>query len=113
MGFFRSTWLQRILIFLILALLNARGFGFVAKQDELNNKAAINIIYDTPCLVQIKYSVEKLKIVCFFDIFNILDAINFKVTISRNYILETASSAVSFDPLTCLKRGPPRSMTLF
>ena len=112
MRFFRSTWLQRILIFLFLALLNTTGFGFVAKQGELKNETVIHVIYDTPCLVKVNSPPEKLETRYVFYIIDSLVEANFKTTFSLNYILETATNAVSFDLLTCLKRGPPRSMTL-
>jgi hypothetical protein len=112
MRFFRSKWLQRILIFLFLILLNASGFSFVAKDGQWKNETFLHVLYHRPCLSKINSSTEKFQIRYVFDLFNIYVETEFKKTISRNYIIEKASDPVSFDLLTYLKRGPPQSIIL-
>jgi hypothetical protein len=112
MRFFRSTWLQKILIFFFLALLNATGFGFVAKQGELKNETFIHVVYHTPCFAKANSSSAKFQLRYAFDIIDLLVELDFKKTISHTYIFETASNPVFFDCLAYFKRGPPRSMTL-
>lgn len=112
MRFFRTAWLQRILIVFFLILLNATSFSFVTKQVQWQNETLIHVIYHTPSFAKVNSSPAKFQIRYAFDIVGLLVELGFKKSISHTFILETGSDPVSFDCLTYFKRGPPRSMTL-
>ena len=109
MRFFRSTWLQRILLFLLLVLLNARPFDYIEQQGDGKDEL---VIHSPRSLAELSVTFQKLQIKYGFDV--VLVSV---VTISKKIISENYLPGISFDPLsadllTCLSRGPPRLIAI-
>jgi hypothetical protein len=109
MIFFRSTWLQRILLFPLLVLFSAGPFGFIEQprdgKDEL-------VIHATQVLAILSSPVQQLQIKYGLDTAYVSTVTIFTKIISKEYI-----PGMSFDPistylLTNPNRGPPRLITI-
>jgi len=109
MKFFRSKWLQRILLFLFLILLNASSFDFIEKQGDRKD----DFIIQAPHL-QAKFdsTFQKLQIKYGFDVVQVSVVTIFKKIISQDYIPGTSFDPLSADILTCLSRSPPHRTTM-
>jgi hypothetical protein len=105
MRFFRSTWLQKILLPLLLVLLNAGAFGFIERQGERKDEL---VIRTTQFFAKLSAPLRQLQIKYGFDVVNVSAARIFKKTISDDYIPGTSCNPVSADLPTYLCRGPPR-----
>ena len=109
MRFFRSIWLQRILLFLLLALLSAGPFGYIERQrggkDEL-------VIHAPRILAELSARLEKPQIKYGFDVIRVSAVTILTKIISEDYIPGTSHDPLSTDFLTYPDRGPPRLMTI-
>lgn len=109
MRFFRSTWLQRILLFLCLFLLSAGSFGFIEQpgggKDEL-------VIHAAQFLAKLSSPLQQLQIKYAFDVVHVSVVTIFKNIISGDYIPGTSFDPLSVDLLTYPSRGPPRLITI-
>ena len=109
MRFFRSKWLQRIFLFLLLVLLNANPFDFVEQlgdgKDEL-------VIHGTQFLAQLSSLFQQPKIKYGFDVIQVSVVPVFKKTISEEYIPGTSFDPLSADFFTYPDRGPPRLIAI-
>jgi len=109
MRFFRSIWLQRILPFLLLALLSASPFGFIAQPE--NGKSEL-IIHSPHFLAELCGSLQKIQINYGLDIVHVSAVTLYTKIISESYIPGTSFNPVSEDLLTNHSRGPPRLITI-
>lgn len=104
MRFFRSIWLQRILFFLLLILLNANSFDFVEQpgngKDEL-------VLHDTQFLSKLSSLLQQPKIKYGFDVIQVSVLPVFKKIISEEYIPGTSFDPLSADFFTYPDRAPP------
>lgn len=109
MKFFRSKWLQRILLFLFLILLNASPFDFTEKQGDKKD----DFIIQTPHLpAKLDSTFQKIQIKYGFDVLQVSVVTLFKKIISQDYIPGTSFDPLSAEILTCLSRSPPYLMTM-
>lgn len=109
MRFFRSTWLQRVLPFLLLVLLNAGPFGFIQQQGDGKDEF---VIHATQFLAKLSSLLQQPQIKYGFDVVHVSVVTIFKKIISDDYIPGTSFDPLSVDLLTYLSRGPPRLITL-
>ena len=109
MRFFRSPWLQRILPFLLLVLLSAGPFGFIAPQGE--GKVEL-VIHSPHFLAELCGSLQKIQINYGLDIVHVSAVTLYTKIISESYIPGTSFNPVSEDLLTNTSRGPPRLITI-
>ena len=109
MRFFRSTWLKRILTFLLLVLLNAGPFGFLEQQW---NKQDDFVIHAATFLDKLSSSNRQIQIKYGFDAVHISVVPIFRKIISVDYIPGTSFDPLSADLLTYSSRGPPRLITI-
>ncbi len=109
MRFFRSIWLQRILLFLWLFLLSAGPFDFIEEQgggkDDL-------VIHATQFLAKLSSPLQQVQIKYGFDVVHVSVVTIFKKIISDDYIPGTSIDPLSVDLLTYPARGPPRLITI-
>ena len=109
MRFFRSTWLQKILLPLLLVLLNAGTFDFIERQGEGKDEL---VIRTTQFFAKLSSPLRQLQIRYGFDVVNVSAVRIFKKNISHDYIPGTSCHPVSADLPTYLCRGPPRLTVL-
>jgi hypothetical protein len=109
MRFLRSTWLQRILLFLLLVLLNAGPFGFIEQQGDRKDEF---ILHATQFLTKLSSSLRQLQIKFGFDVVHVSVAPIFKKIISDNSIQLTSFDPLSADLLTYPDRGPPHLINI-
>ncbi len=109
MRFFRSRWLQRILPFLLLVLLNASSFGFIVQQGEVKHDF---VIHSPQFLPELCGSLQKIQINYGLDATHVSTITLFTKIVSENYIPGTSFNPVSEDLLTNPDRGPPRLITI-
>jgi hypothetical protein len=109
MRFFRSTWLQRILPFLLLVLLSVGPFGFIEPQGEGKEEL---VIHSPHFLAELCGSLQKIQINYGLDADHISRVPFFTKIISENYVHGTSFDPVSTDLLTDPSRGPPRLITI-
>ena len=109
MRFFRSTWIQRILLFLLLVLLNAGPFGFIEQQGDGKDEL---VIHAAQFLDRLNSSLQQPKIKYGFDVVQVSEVTIFKKNISGDYIPGTSFDPLSADFLTYPDRGPPRLIAI-
>jgi hypothetical protein len=109
MRFFRSTWLQRILLFLLPVLLSAGPFGFIAQEGDGKDEF---IIHANQFLPGVSSLLKQPEIKYGFDVLHVSAVTISKKIISADYISEISFDPLSIDLITCLSRGPPRIITL-
>ena len=109
MRFVRSPWLQRMLPFLLLVLLSAGPFGFIAPQGE--GKVEL-VIHSPHFLAELCGSLQKIQINYGLDIVHVSAVTLYTKIISESYIPGTSFNPVSEDLLTNPSRGPPRLITI-
>lgn len=109
MRFFRSAWLQRILLFLLLVLLNAGPFGFIVPQGEGKEEL---VIHSPHFLVELCGSLQKIQINYGLDIVHVSAVTLYTKIISESYIPGTFFKPVFEGLLTNPSRGPPRLITI-
>jgi hypothetical protein len=109
MRFFRSTWLQRILLFLLLVLLNAGPFGFIQQQGDGKDEL---VIHATQFLPELSSRLQQPQIKYSFDVVHVSVVTIFKKIISDDYIPGTSFDPISADLLTYPSRGPPRFIAI-
>jgi hypothetical protein len=109
MRFFRSIWLQRILVSLLLVLLSAGPFGLI----EQPRRGKDNLVIHIPrLLVELGARIDKPQIKYGFDVIRVSAVTIFTKIISDEYIPGTSLDPLSADFLTYPDRGPPRLMTI-
>jgi hypothetical protein len=109
MRFFRSTWLKRILLFLLLALLSAGPFGYIEQQG----RGKYELVIHTPQLhVELSARLEQPQVKYGFDVVHVSAVTIFTKIISDDYIPGTSLDPLSADFLTYPDRGPPRLITI-
>ena len=104
MRFLASTWLWRILLCLLLVLLSAGPFGFMAQQRDRKNEL---VIHATQFLAKLSSPLQQLQIKYGFDVVHVSAEPIFRKIISDDYIPETSFDPLSADLLTYPSRGPP------
>jgi hypothetical protein len=109
MRFFRSTWLQRILPFLLLVLLSASSFGFIEQQRNENDDF---VIHSPQSLAELSGTFQKHQIKYCFDVVHVSVVPILKKIISETYVPGTFFDPISNDLLTNPDRGPPRLITI-
>ena len=109
MRFFRSTWLQRVLPFLLLVLLSAGPFDFIAQPGDRKQDF---VIHSPHFLAELCGSLQKIQINYGLDATHVSVVTIFTQIISENYIPGTSFNPVSEDLLTNPDRGPPRLITI-
>ena len=109
MRFFRSTWLQRILLFLLLVLLSAGPFGFIEQKGDGKDEC---FIHSPQSLAELSVTFQKSQIKYGFDVIHVSIVPIFTKIISENYIPGTSFDPLSADLLTNPNRGPPRLITI-
>jgi hypothetical protein len=109
MRFFRSTWLQRILPFLLLVLLSAAPFGLIEQQERGKKEL---VIHAPQFLAELSARLEKPQLKYGFDIVRVSVVTIFTKIISDDYIPGTSLDPLSADFLTYPDRGPPRLITI-
>jgi hypothetical protein len=109
MRFFRSTWLQRILLFLLLVFLNASPFAYIEQQGDGKDEL---VIHATKSLAELSVTFQKLQIKYGFDAVHVSVVTIFKKIISDDYIPGTSFDPLSADLLTYPNRGPPHLITI-
>jgi hypothetical protein len=109
MRFFRLLWLQRILPFLLLVLLSAGPFGFIAPQGEGKDEL---VIHSPHFLAELCGSLQKIQINYGLDAVHVSRVPFFTKIISENYIPGTSFDPISTDLLTNPNRGPPRLIAI-
>ena len=108
MRLFRATWLQRILLFLLLFLLNAGPFGFIEQQTDGKDEF---IIHAPQYLTELS-SLRQLQIKYGFDVIHVSVVPFFKKIISADYIPGRSLDLLSLDLLTHPSRAPPRLIAI-
>jgi hypothetical protein len=108
MRFFRSKWLQRILLFLLLVLLNAVSFDFIEQQGGGTDELVIHV---ARFHAKLSSPIQQPQIKCKFDAVQVSVVTIFKKIISEDYIPGTSFDPLSIDLLTYPPRGPPRLIT--
>ena len=109
MRFFRFTWLQRILPFLLLVLLSAGPFGFITQQRDGKDDL---VIHSPQFLSELCGPLQKLQIEYGLDTAHVSAVTIFTKIISENYIPGTSFDPLSADLLPYHSRGPPRLITI-
>lgn len=109
MRFFRSTWLTRIAVFPLLALLNVGPFGITEQQGDGEGEL---VIHATQFLTKLSASLQQPKIKYGFDVVHVSVVTIFKKIISDDYILRTSFDPRSIDLRNSPSRGPPRLITI-
>ena len=109
MRFFRSTWLQRTLLVLLLVLLSAGPFGFIEQEGDGKGDHVISSPY---CFGKLNGQFRQIQIKYGFDVVHVS-----VVPIITKIILVDYMPGTSFDPLSanCVTypdRGPPRLIAL-
>jgi len=108
MRFFRSTWLQRILLFLLLVLLSAGPFGFIEQEGDENDDQVISSPYR---FGKLNSQFRQIEIKYRFDIVNVSVAPIITTIISEDCKSGTFFVHFSVDPIAHSSRGPPRLIT--
>ncbi len=109
MRFFRSRWLQRILLFLLLVLLSAGPFGLTEQQGDGKDDYSISSPY---CFGKINGQFRQIQIKYGFDVINVSLVPIVTETISGDYIPGTSFAPFSTDFPSYPDRGPPRLITI-
>ena len=109
MRFFRSRWLQRILLLLLLVLLSTGPFGFI---EQPGNRKDEFVIHTAQFLDKLSTSHRQIQIKYGFDAVHISVVPIFKKIISDDYIPGTSFDPLSADFLTYPDRGPPRFIAI-
>ena len=109
MRFFRSTWLRRILLCLLLVLLSEGHFGFMAQQRDREDEL---VIHATQFLAKLSSPLQQLQIKYGFDVVHVSVVPIFTKIISDDYIPGTSFDPLSADRLTYPSRGPPRLIAI-
>lgn len=109
MRFFRSRWLQRILLVLLLVLLSAGPFGFIEQEGDGKGDQVISSPYR---FGKLSSQFRQIEIKYRFDVVHVS-----VVPIITKIILVDYMPRTSFDPLsanfvTYPDRGPPRLNTI-
>ncbi len=108
MRFFRSTWLQRILLVLFLIFLNAGSFFFVEQQREIKDEITIHV---ERFQEELHSLCQRYQIKCGFDVIPVSIVTIFKKNISDDFISGTSCDPFRINLLTFSSRGPPRFIT--
>ena len=109
MRFFRSRWLQRILLFLLLVLLSVGPFGFIEQEGDGKDDYVISSPY---CFGKLNGQLRQLQIKYGFDVIQVSGVPVFEKIISEEYIPGTSFDPLSIDILTQPSRGPPRLLAI-
>ena len=109
MRFFRSTWLQRILLFVLLVLLSAGPFDFIEQQGDRKDEF---VIHATQFLPELSSLLQQPQIKYGLDATRVSRIPIFTKIIQENYIPGTSFDPISTDLLTNLNRGPPRLIAI-
>jgi len=109
MRFFRSTWLQKVLLFLLLVLLNAGPFCFIEQQRGGKDEPVIHAVQ---FFEKLSSSLRQIQIKYGFDVIQVSVVPVFKQIISEDYIPGTSFDPLSTDILTQPSRGPPRLIAI-
>jgi len=109
MRFFRSTWLQRILFFLLLVLLSIGPFGYIQQPGGEKEELFIHAPHS---LAELSARLEKPQIKYGFDVIRVSAVTIFTKIISDDYIPGTSLDPLSADFLTYPDRGPPHLITI-
>jgi hypothetical protein len=109
MRFFRSTWLQRILLFLLLVLLSAGPFGFIEQQGDGKDDHVISSPY---CFGKLNGQLLQIQIKYGFDVIHVSLLPIIAEIISGDYIPGTSFDHLSTDFITHPDRGPPRLIAI-
>jgi hypothetical protein len=107
MRLFRATWLQRILLFLLLILLNTGPFGSIEQQGDRKDEFVIH----APQYLAELSSLRQLQIKYGFDVIHVSVVSVFKKIISDDYIPGTSFDPLIADLLTYPSRASPRLVT--
>ena len=95
-----------MLLFLLLVLLNAGPFGFIAQQGDGKDELVIH--NNTQFPAKLSSFLQQLQIKYGFDVVHVSVVTIFKKIISDDYIPGTSFDPLSADFLTYPARGPPR-----
>ena len=109
MRFFRSRWLQRILLFQLVALLGAGPFGFIEQEAEGKDDYVISSPF---CFGKINGQLRQIQIKYGFDVIRVSLVPIVTEIISGDYIPGTSFDPLSADFLTYPDRGPPRLIAI-
>ena len=109
MRFFRSKWLQRILLFLLLVLLSAGPFGFIEQEGDGKDDYVISSPY---CFGKLNGQLRQIQIKYGFDVINVSLVSIITEIISGDYIPGTSLDPLSADFFTYPDRGPPRLIAI-
>jgi hypothetical protein len=109
MRFFRSTWLRRILLFLLLVLLSAGPFGYIEQQG--GGKDGL-VIHAPQFLAELSARFEQPQVKYGFDVVRVSAVTIFTKIISDDYVPGTSLDPLSADFLTYPDRGPPRLIAI-
>ena len=109
MRFFRSIWLQRILLFLLPVILSAGPFGLIEQQQRGKSEL---FIHAPQFLAELSARLEKPQIKYGFDVIRVSAVRILTKIISDDYIPGTSLDPLSADFLTYPDRGPPRLITI-
>ena len=109
MRFFRSRWLQRILLFLLPVLLSAGTVGLIEQERDGKGDYVISSPY---CFGKLNGQLQQPKIKYGFDVIQVSVVPVFKKIISEEYIPGTSFDPLSIDILTQLSRAPPRLIAI-
>ena len=109
MRFFPSTWLRRILLCLLLALLGAGPFGFMPPQRDRKNELVIDV---TQFLAKLSSPLQQLQIKYGFDVVPVSAEPIFTNIISDDFIPGPSFNPLSANLPTYPPRGPPRLIAI-
>ena len=109
MRFFRSIWLQRVLLFLLLVLLNGNSFDFIQQLGDGSDGLALN---GPQFLPKLSTLLQQPKIKYGFDVIQVSVVPVFKKIITEEYIPGTSLDPLSADFFTYPDRGPPRLVAI-
>ena len=109
MRFFRSTWLQKTLLFLLLVLLSAGPFGFIEQEGDGKDDHVISSPY---CFGKLSGQLRQIQIKYGFDVVHVSVVPTFNKIITEDYIPGTSFDPLSVDLLTYPSRGPPRLIAI-
>ncbi len=109
MRFFRSRWLQRVLLFLLLVLLSVGLVGFVEQEGNGKDDYVISSPY---CFGKLNGQLRQVQIKYGFDVIHVSLVPIITEIISGDYVPGTSFDPLSADFLTYPDRGPPRLIAI-
>ncbi len=109
MRFFRSRWLKRILLFLLLVFLSAGPFGFIEQEGDGKDDYVIS---SPDCFGKLNGELRQIQIKYGFNAIHVSLVPIITEIIAGDYVPGISFDPLSADLLTYPDRGPPRLIAI-